>query len=269
MIQQPVSLKFSNKADTYAINRPGYSPAVIDQIVDGFYHTGNLKAADIGAGTGISSRMLANRGLQVTAIEPDPAMILAATPHPGVTFLNRRAESTGLVSGSMDIVTSFQSFHWFDFKTSLDEFQRILKPSGKLCLIWNYWNLEDPFTNNFNTLLSQGNDYYTKMANPYAGFPSGLIKHNRIRILWKFHYLPYFRNIIHLKFDYKQTLTLDGLIGCARSQSFVPDYGEAWDRIEENIIMLMNGQESVYLQYKTNLFIGVPSKMMSRKKENP
>lgn len=259
MIQEPVSLRFTNRAVSYAEYRPGYPAAVIERIISGFNQLELLQAADMGAGTGISSRMLADRGLNITAIEPDPEMINAATPYPGVIFLNRRAESTGLKNESMDIVTSFQSFHWFEFKSSLKEFYRILKPTGRLCLVWSYWDCTDRFTHDFSSILSPSNGQYSKIASPYSRFPSGYIKHNRIRMLWKFHHLPYFRKAKHFNFNYDQILSLDGLIGCARSQSFVPVHGLAWNKIVNSITSMMNGKDYACLRYKINLFISSPA----------
>eukprot|EP01027_Heterolobosea_sp_BB2_P016636 GEZU01023657.1.p1 GENE.GEZU01023657.1~~GEZU01023657.1.p1 ORF type:complete len:202 (-),score=47.85 GEZU01023657.1:23-628(-) len=38
---------------------------------------------------------------------------------------------------SVDAITCAQAFHWFAIKDALQEFNRVLKPNGKLCLIWN------------------------------------------------------------------------------------------------------------------------------------
>lgn len=47
-------------------------------------------------------------------------------------------------SGSVDIVVAAQAFHWVgrDGSTAIKEIARVLKPGGKLCLIWNLENKE-------------------------------------------------------------------------------------------------------------------------------
>ncbi len=113
-----------------------------------------LVAADVGAGTGISSRLLGDRGLQVYAIEPNLAMRQAATSHPQVTFQAGNTENTGLPDTSVDLVTCFQAFHWFDPIRCLPEFHRILKPSGRLAAVWNIRDRADKFTNEYSEISS-------------------------------------------------------------------------------------------------------------------
>lgn len=80
--------RFSDRAQDYAKYRPSYPSEAIDCILAGLETSGI--AADIGAGTGISSRLLADRGVKVIAIEPNAAMKQAAESHPLVEFGDRR-----------------------------------------------------------------------------------------------------------------------------------------------------------------------------------
>ncbi|MBC7773083.1 MAG: SAM-dependent methyltransferase, partial [Pyrinomonadaceae bacterium] len=66
--------RFSDRAEDYKKYRPSYPPDAIDAILDGLGPPASLLAADIGAGTGISSTLLAERGVRVFAVEPNPAM---------------------------------------------------------------------------------------------------------------------------------------------------------------------------------------------------
>lgn len=72
------------------------------------------------------------------AIEPNEAMRQAAFSHPLVEYRDATAEATGLPDASVDLVTCFESFHWFDVETTLLEFHRILKSKGRLALIWSF-----------------------------------------------------------------------------------------------------------------------------------
>ena len=57
--------------------------------------------------------------------------------YPHFTSIDAPAESTGLADNSLDLITSAQAFHWFNNAATKTEFRRILKPGGKLALIWN------------------------------------------------------------------------------------------------------------------------------------
>ena len=104
----------SQRAEDYAKYRPNYPEVAIDCILNGLDKPERLTAADIGAVTGISSRLLADRGVKVIAIEPNAVMKAAATPHSLVQFKGGSAENTELENDSVDLVTCFQAFHWFN-----------------------------------------------------------------------------------------------------------------------------------------------------------
>jgi ubiquinone/menaquinone biosynthesis C-methylase UbiE len=126
--------RFSDRAVDYAKYRPIYPTEAIDKIVEGLGELSQLVVADIGAGTGISSRLLADRKIRVIAIEPNLEMRQAALSHPLVEFQEGMAGKTNLADLSVDLVTCFQSFHWFDPESTLLEFRRILKEKGKVNL---------------------------------------------------------------------------------------------------------------------------------------
>ncbi|MDZ7808686.1 MAG: class I SAM-dependent methyltransferase [Gracilimonas sp.] len=172
---------FTEKSKSYAKYRSGYPEEMIERIIEPFRSQDVIKAADIGAGTGISSRLLGDAGVEVTAVEPNRAMAEAAEKHPNVKFEIAPAESTGLQRDSFDLVTSFQAFHWFHFKESLKEFNRLLKPKGKLALVWSYWDETDEFTGDFIKLINKASSKFEENHLPYDGFPSGYIKKWRIR----------------------------------------------------------------------------------------
>jgi ubiquinone/menaquinone biosynthesis C-methylase UbiE len=93
--------------------------------------------AEIGAGTGIFTRHLAERGLAVTAIEPSRAMRATALELDGVTWRPGSGEQTGLESASQRWVVAAQSFHWIDTERGLAEARRLLVPGGHFTALWN------------------------------------------------------------------------------------------------------------------------------------
>src|SRR3954469_6640718 len=120
--------RFDDRAEDYVKYRPGYPAPAIDAIVGGLGDPRRLTAADVGAGTGISARLLGDRGVHVIAVEPGGAMRGAAEPHVNVVWLAGTADATGLASASVDIVVCAQSFHWFQRHEAVAEFARVLKP---------------------------------------------------------------------------------------------------------------------------------------------
>jgi ubiquinone/menaquinone biosynthesis C-methylase UbiE len=104
----------------------------------------DLRVADVGAGTGIWSEMLAQAGCRVTAVEPNEAMRRAGQDRQisGVEWAAGSAEATTLPEGAFDLVTMASSFHWADFTAALHEFRRILKPGGYFAVLYNPRDIE-------------------------------------------------------------------------------------------------------------------------------
>lgn len=239
--------------------RARYPKDAIAQILAGIT-TNPIVAADIGAGTGIGSRQLADQGVQVIAVEPGAEMRHGAVPYDGVKFVEGTAEQVPLETASVDLVTSFQAFHWFDFIQSLQEFHRILKPGGRLALIWNFWDQQDRVSQTYTKVLyqaSQPADRYLKPATKLS-LKDGLNK-LRYQLFWSGIYLPYFQHLRCYTFACEQFLNLEGLIGLARSQGSTPQAGVELERLEAKLAELRDGystpQGEVRLRYKTHLYL--------------
>ncbi|MGV0024713.1 class I SAM-dependent methyltransferase [Phormidesmis priestleyi] len=237
--------RFSDRASDYVKYRPTYPIEAIDQILEGLGTPSQWVAADIGAGTGISARLLGDRGLQVWAIEPNSAMSQVAESHPNVNYRSATAEQTDLPNVSVDLITCFQSFHWFDPEPTLTEFRRILKPSGRLALVWNNRDLNDPFTLEYGELLRKASDKHPALDRPET-FPTN----------------PHFLNLRTLLFSFEQTLDRLGLIGNAKSRSYAPHKGTAYDQLITDLNALhqrrANSQGFVSLRYQTKVFLAEP-----------
>jgi SAM-dependent methyltransferase len=138
--------RFTTRADAYVAARPSYPLTAIDAILAGLGEPQALTVADIGAGTGISSRLIAQRGPRVLAVEPNATMRASADPDARVEWIDGTAEATTLASGSVDAAVAFQAWHWVDHAAGVAELQRIVRPGGALAAVYNERDESDPFT---------------------------------------------------------------------------------------------------------------------------
>lgn len=235
--------RFSNRAKDYAKYRPSYPAAAIDLILEGLGQPSQLVAADVGAGTGISSRLLAERGVKVLAIEPNSAMRQAAI-HPLIELRDATAEATRLNDASVDLVTCFQAFHWFNPELALLEFRRILKPSRRLALVWNERDSNDKFTASYSQLIQIASNNHPAEQRRVAVDP----------LLTS----PYFTNE-HYTFTYIQKVNLSGLIGRAMSTSYIPQEGAMHQQLVADLQQLYerncDRDHCVSLVYRTAVFL--------------
>lgn len=128
---------FTENANVYEDARPGYPQRLVDQLLSDAEVVTSSKIAEIGAGTGKFTRLLVQRGLQVTALEPGEAMRAHAPAMPSVVWTAGTFSRTGLVDESQDWVVAAQSFHWARPETDLPEMHRILKPGRRFTIFWN------------------------------------------------------------------------------------------------------------------------------------
>jgi len=133
--------KFDGKGSLYARFRPSYPQELLEYLYDQVGMGRDSAIADIGAGTGKLTRLLLERGSRVYAVEPNPDMRAAAElalkGFARLSLAEGTAEATGLPAGSVDYITVAQAFHWFDRAEFRKECRRILKPWGKVVLVWN------------------------------------------------------------------------------------------------------------------------------------
>ncbi len=130
-------LSFGEEAARYDAYRPEYAPRAIDWVLGGASRRVH-DVADIGAGTGKLTRALAARGLSVTAVEPDPAMLEALLAvSPGVRGEQAPAERLPFDDDSVDALFAGQAWHWFDAGPTAREFRRVLRPGGVVGILWN------------------------------------------------------------------------------------------------------------------------------------
>lgn len=129
---------FQAGATTYVRGRPDYPPAIEGWLHDTLRLGPGRRVVDLGAGTGKFTAHLLAIGADVVAVEPVQAMreqLRAALP--GVETLAGQAEAMSLPDESLDAVLCATAFHWFASDATMREIRRVLKPGGRLGLVWN------------------------------------------------------------------------------------------------------------------------------------
>ncbi len=139
---------FTHLAEKYSTNRPDYAPSVLNAIL-GIINKprATLDLVDVGAGTGIWTRMLASAGCHsVIAVEPNDEMRKMGSSHANngkITWVKGSGEQTNLPENSADLLTMASSFHWVNFNKGTEEFCRVLKDGGYFTALWNPRYIED------------------------------------------------------------------------------------------------------------------------------
>lgn len=244
--------RFSNRVKEYKNHRPGYPPGVIDFLLakDALLH-GSV-VADIGAGTGLLTRLLLPHTKVVYAVEPNDAMRgemeqeLAASEK--LRSRKGTAEQTGLADHSIDLVAAAQAFHWFDADKARAEFRRILKPGGFVALIWNLRDVEaDDFQRDYESMLRNLIPNYKETHKRSASDE------------------PILRFFASAKIDFFQTsnaqsFDMPSLKGRLLSSSYTPKPPDpAFDLLISHVEKLFNQYQvngRVRFYYKTNLYLG-------------
>jgi len=133
-LAQERSRLFDQQAEAYDRFRPTYPDAVIDELL-GPVAVG-LDVLDVGCGTGIASRQMAQRGAKVLGVELAPRMAEIARGH-GVAVEIAAFEGWDAAGRTFDRVTSAQAWHWLDLPIATAKAASVLRPGGRLGLIWN------------------------------------------------------------------------------------------------------------------------------------
>ena len=187
--KESLAAAFQDQGEDYDRLRPGYPGAVIDAILIHLPDTdddgtaagadGGARAVDLGAGTGKLAWALAERGLDVTAVDTSAAMLETArrrgSSAPSLTTHLAPAESTGLPEGMAHLVTAAQAWHWFDAPAATIEVARLLAPGGVLALVWNTLDVAIPWVHRLSRIMHAG-DVQREDFEPAVGPELALIE---------------------------------------------------------------------------------------------
>ncbi|AZL16073.1 class I SAM-dependent methyltransferase [Rickettsiales endosymbiont of Stachyamoeba lipophora] len=201
---------FTGLAEDYSKYRPGYSYDVINAI-EGYIGKGNnLTCADVGAGTGIWTRILANQfSGKIYAVEPNEDMRthgMKDSQNLAIEWIDGAGENTNLPSHSLDLVSMASSFHWVNFNQAIEEFHRILKPGGTFVAIWN------PRVIEYNPLFIEIESYLNELRPNISRVSSGSSEFVN-NLASKLSSLDNFEKLLYLEGYHTQTFTKDSYIG--------------------------------------------------------
>jgi SAM-dependent methyltransferase len=199
---------------------------------------------DVGAGTGKLTRALVTTGAHVIAVEPLAEMraeleraVPEAESRPGT------AESVPLDDGSVDAATAAQAFHWFDYDRALRELHRVLRPGGRVALVWNSRDLDDP-------LQARVEDALREYRRPV---PQQLDRRWRAAV----DASKLFGEVRELAIPWEEPMTRDGLAERVASVSVVaalvePERAQLLDYVRATAADL---DEPFPLRYRTDVFV--------------
>lgn len=133
--------RFDGKGEVYEKGRPRYAEGLFAYMRDALHITAGSVLADIGSGTGIFTQQLLDCGYKVFAVEPNRDMREKAeeklSRNKNFISVDGSASHMGLPDHSVDLITAAQAFHWFEPEAFRRECHRVLKPGGKVMIVYN------------------------------------------------------------------------------------------------------------------------------------
>lgn len=215
--------KFDGRAQDYAAGRPVYADDFVEALFRDYGFSSDSVIADIGAGTGKFAGQLLERGCTVYGIEPNDDMRKKAVEELAgfarfYPVKGTEAETT-LENHSVDFVTTAQAFHWFDVQTFAKECRRILKPGGKVFLIWNVRDMNDQ-------LNQETYKVYRNFCPDFQGYSGGIQKDDeRIRTFFddRYQYIE-FSNPLYYSEETFISRCLSGSYSLKEGNARYPEY---------------------------------------------
>ncbi|MFI7353312.1 class I SAM-dependent methyltransferase [Streptomyces avidinii] len=174
---------FDAAAALYAAHRPGYPPALLDAVeaLAGRPLAG-ARVADVGAGTGIATALLHERGAEVVAVEPGDGMAAEfRRAHPGIPIVRGDGDRLPLATGAFDLLTYAQAWHWTDPDRSVPEARRVLRPGGALAIWWNDADATVPWIAEQEARLR---DFFEVAGETHRTLPEGLDGFTTRSVTW-------------------------------------------------------------------------------------
>ncbi|MFB6888700.1 class I SAM-dependent methyltransferase [Kitasatospora sp. NPDC056327] len=204
---------FGSVAAEYDRARPSYPQELFDGLerLAGRSLRG-ARVLDVGAGTGISTRLLAARGADVVGVEPNEGMaaqFLASGP--GLALVKGSGDELPFHDRSADVITYAQAFHWTRPERSVPEAVRVLRPGGALAAWWNVLDADVPWVRDANARLS-------------VAFPEAYRQFGELDAVAE-QWAPYGLETATVVLRWERRVTVDHVIADLSSRSYVAALG--------------------------------------------
>lgn len=239
---------YTELAKEYSLHRPDYCPSVLHALLGLLDKpVAHIDFVDVGAGTGIWTRMVYHIGVKsVTAIEPNGDMRAAGisdSVNTRIRWLAGHAEQTGLPEASSDWLTMASSFHWTDFDAATREFHRLLRPEGRFTALWNGRLIAT------NPLLVEIEAHLAAML-PNVKRASTDMKETLTERLWA---SPWFEDVVYLEGRHDIAISPERYLGIWRSVNELRvQLGEQqFDAFLDFVRRRIAGQRSINATYTT------------------
>jgi SAM-dependent methyltransferase len=180
---RPRSLSFGSEAAAYERGRPSYPPDAIDWLLP----PGARDVLDLGAGTGKLTTRLAERGLDVIAVDPIAEMLeVLSNALPDTPALLGTAEQIPLPDNSIDAVLVAQAWHWVEPARAIPEVARVLRPGGRLGLVWNTRDERLGWVKDLGAIIG----HETDPLNHTVSLPAPFTDQERHQVEWTSYLTP-------------------------------------------------------------------------------
>jgi SAM-dependent methyltransferase len=209
-VTPPGGSRFDALVEDYDAARPGYPAALLARL--GL--AAGARVVEVGAGTGLATRLLRAGGAEVLALDPGPAMLgrlrrnLADVP-----VVQAVAEALPVRAGAADAVCAAQCWHWFDGAAAAAEAVRVLRPGGLLALWWN-------------SVAADGAPWWDWQQDRLEELNPGWSRHYRARdYAAELDATGLLGPVVHHQLTWTRTLDVAGYLRWLQSKSYVADLG--------------------------------------------
>lgn len=229
---------FDRAADVYDAARPSYPAEAVSWLTEGVAGP----VLDLGAGTGKLTAELVRHGFEVTAVDPSEQMLRVLSERvPGVEVRIGGAEELPFSPRSFALVVAAQAWHWVDPAHAVPEVARVLRPGGRLGLVWNDRDESVDWVRELGELMGSPDATFGEDEEPRVPAPFGPLERHDVR--------------------WVQALTVEGLLDLARSRSyFITKDPEAQAAVIASLRRLvaehpdLAGRETLELPYVTRCY---------------
>lgn len=239
---------YTHLADAY-LQRPDYANAAIDAMLAVAGAQQGDKFCDVGAGVAHLTLMLAQRGLDVIAIEPNDAMRANGKKRTqdlaNVCWFEGTGEDTQQQSDSFDMVTFGSSFNVCDRQAALKETARILKPRGWFACMWNHRQLDDPIQAKIEFIIKS----------KVAAYGYGTRREDQTAVI---DASGLFADVIHLDSRVIHEQSIEECIEAWRSHATLArQAGEKFHEVIDEISCYLNGLgvDKISIPYTSNIWM--------------